>query len=74
MRFATTRRREWTDAAWRDDEKGLYERVHGLHLEIHTGAYRAKPSRRVLIPKADGRQRPLGIASLEDKVVLAKRW
>lgn len=54
---------------WRDYEKGLYERVHGLHREIHAGAYRAKPSRRVFIPKADGRQRPLGIASLEDKVV-----
>lgn len=50
-------------------EEGLYERVHGLHREIHAGAYRAKPSRRVFIPKADGRQRPLGIASLEDKVV-----
>jgi len=54
---------------WRDYEQGLYERVHGLHREIHAGAYRAKPSRRVFIPKADGRQRPLGIASLEDKVV-----
>lgn len=55
--------------AWRDYEEGLYERVHGIHREIHAGAYRAKPSRRVFIPKADGRQRPLGIASLEDKVV-----
>ena len=54
---------------WRDYEEGLFERVEGLHREIHTGAYRAKPSRRVLIPKADGRQRPLGIASVEDKVV-----
>nr|WP_255632120.1 group II intron reverse transcriptase/maturase [Rhodoferax sp. U2-2l] len=54
---------------WRDYEEGLYERVHGLHREIHAGAYRVKPSRRVFIPKADGRQRPLGIASLEDKVV-----
>ena len=54
---------------WRDYEEGLYKRVHGLHREIHAGAYRAKPSRRVFIPKADGRQRPLGIASLEDKVV-----
>ena len=54
---------------WRDYEEGLFERVEGLHREIHTGAYRAKPSRRVLIPKADGRQRALGIASLEDKVV-----
>lgn len=54
---------------WRDYEEGLYERVQALHREIHTGSYREKPSRRVYIPKADGRQRPLGIASLEDKVV-----
>ena len=54
---------------WREYEKGLHERVHGLHREIHTGTYRAKPSRRVYISKEDGRQRPLGIASLEDKVV-----
>ena len=54
---------------WPDYEEGLYERVQALHREIHTGSYRAKPSRRVYIPKADGRQRPLGIASLEDKVV-----
>ena len=54
---------------WRDYEEGLYERVNELHREIHVGGYRATPSRRVLIPKADGRQRALGIASLEDKVV-----
>jgi len=54
---------------WRDYEEGLYERVGSLHREIHTGAYRAKPSRRVLIPKADGKERALGIASIEDKVV-----
>ena len=54
---------------WRDYEEGLYERIERLHREIHTGVYRAKPSRRVFIPKTDGRQRPLGIASLEDKVV-----
>jgi RNA-directed DNA polymerase len=40
-----------------------------LHRLIHTGAYREAASRRVYIPKADGRQRPLGIASIEDKIV-----
>ncbi len=54
---------------WRDYEEGLFKRVQALHRRIHIGSYRAMPSRRVLIPKADGRQRPLGIASLEDKVV-----
>jgi len=54
---------------WREYEGMLYERVHDLHREIHTGAYKARPSRRVYIPKADGRLRPLGIAALEDKIV-----
>jgi RNA-directed DNA polymerase len=40
-----------------------------LHRRVHRGTYQAKPSRRVFIPKADGRQRPLGIAALEDKIV-----
>jgi len=54
---------------WREYRGILHERVHKLHRKIHAGAYRAQPSRRVYIPKADGRQRPLGIASLEDKIV-----
>jgi group II intron reverse transcriptase/maturase len=54
---------------WREYEQILYTRVHELHREIHSGAYRTQPSRRVFIPKTDGKQRPLGIASLEDKVV-----
>ena len=54
---------------WQDYEEGLHERVQALHRQIHVGGYRAKPSRRVLIPKADGKQRALGIASLEDKIV-----
>jgi RNA-directed DNA polymerase len=54
---------------WREYEEILAQRVPVLHRMIHTGAYRAIPSRRVYIPKADGRQRPLGIASIEDKIV-----
>ena len=54
---------------WSDYEKQIRSPVTELHREIHSGSYRAKPSRRVYIPKADGRQRPLGIASVEDKVV-----
>jgi retron-type reverse transcriptase len=54
---------------WREYEDGLEGRLTDLHSRIHRGAYRAQPSRRVYIPKADGKQRPLGIASLEDKIV-----
>lgn len=54
---------------WEAYGEGLEERLADLHGRIHRGAYRAKPSRRVWIPKADGRQRPLGIAALEDKIV-----
>ena len=44
-------------------------RVEDLHRRVHRGTYRAQPSKRAYIPKADGRQRPLGIAALEDKIV-----
>jgi retron-type reverse transcriptase len=54
---------------WQEYETGLEGRLVDLHGRVHRGAYRAKPSRRVYIPKADGRQRPLGVAALEDKVV-----
>jgi group II intron reverse transcriptase/maturase len=54
---------------WHEYGTGLEERIADLHARIHRGAYRAKPSRRVWIPKTDGRERPLGIAALEDKVV-----
>jgi len=54
---------------WQAYGEGLEERLSDLHGRIHRGAYRAQPSRRVWIPKADGRQRPLGVAALEDKIV-----
>ena len=54
---------------WTQYEQNLEVNLQVLHSRLHRGAYRAKPSRRVYIPKADGRQRPLGIASLEDKIV-----
>jgi RNA-directed DNA polymerase len=54
---------------WQEYETGLEGRLADLHNRIQRGAYRAQPSRRVYIPKADGRQRPLGIAALEDKNV-----
>jgi len=55
--------------SWKEYETGLAERLQNLHSRVHRGAYRAQPSRRVYIPKADGRQRPIGIAALEDKIV-----
>ncbi len=54
---------------WQDYEATLEPRLAALHERVHRGAYRPQPSRRVLIPKADGRQRPLAIAALEDKIV-----
>jgi RNA-directed DNA polymerase len=54
---------------WEEYGQGLETRLSDLHGRVHRGAYRAQPSRRVWISKDDGRQRPLGIAALEDKVV-----
>ena len=54
---------------WQDYEADLDCKIADLHNRIHRGAYRPQPSRRTYIPKADGRQRPLAIAALEDKIV-----
>jgi group II intron reverse transcriptase/maturase len=54
---------------WVDYEADLEPRLVDLHGRVHRGAYRAQPSRRVYIPKADGKERPLAIAALEDKIV-----
>ena len=48
---------------WGDYGENLEDNLRGLHARVHRGAYRARPSRRVYIPKPDGRQRPLGIGS-----------
>jgi group II intron reverse transcriptase/maturase len=50
-------------------EADLERKLEDLHSRVHRGAYRATPTRRVYIPKADGRQRPLAVAALEDKIV-----
>ncbi len=54
---------------WRDYGTDLEANLLDLHARVHRGAYRAMPTRRVFIPKADGRLRPLGVAALEDKVL-----
>jgi RNA-directed DNA polymerase len=54
---------------WQSYGQELEGNLQDLHGRLHRGAYRAKPARRVVISKADGRLRPLGIAALEDKVV-----
>src|SRR5215204_5608905 len=54
---------------WWDYEQNLERKLADLHARVHRGAYRALPSRRVYIPKPDGRQRPLAVAAIEDKIV-----
>jgi RNA-directed DNA polymerase len=59
------------EMTWTEYAEDLEENLSDLHCRVQAGAYRALPSRRTYIPKADGRQRPLGIAALEDKIVQA---
>ena len=54
---------------WHQYGQDLEANLRDLHQRVRQGRYRASPSRRVYIPKADGRQRPLGIATLEDKIL-----
>jgi group II intron reverse transcriptase/maturase len=54
---------------WKDYEADIERNLEDLHGRVQRGAYRALPSRRVYIPKPDGRQRPLAVAALEDKIV-----
>ena len=54
---------------WADYGADLEDNLRDLHVRVHRGGYRARPSRRVYIPKPDGRLRPLGVASLEDKIL-----
>jgi len=54
---------------WQDYEVDLEINLQDLHHRVHRGTYRAKPVRRRFIPKSDGRQRPLGVTALEDKIV-----
>jgi len=54
---------------WKEYEPGVEDRLKDLHGRVHRGAYRARPSKRSWIKKANGKMRPLGIAALEDKIV-----
>ena len=54
---------------WQQYGEQLEDDLRALHARLRRGSYRARPSRRAYIPKADGRLRPLGIAALEDKIV-----
>ena len=54
---------------WHEYGERLEDRITDLHSRVQSGKYRAKPSKRIWLPKPDGRKRPIGIASLEDKIV-----
>ena len=64
-----TRRPVVDGLTWKDYEADLERKLECLHAQVQRGAYRALPSRRQYIPKPDGRQRPIAIAALEDKIV-----
>ena len=57
------------NVTWQEYGEGVESRIRDLHDRVQSGRYRAKPSKRVWLPKPDGRQRPIGIAALEDKIV-----
>ena len=57
------------EVTWKEYATGLEDRLKDLHSRVHCGTYRAQPSKRKWIPKANGKQRPLGMAALEDKIV-----
>jgi len=57
------------EGTWKEYGQGVEERLADLHERVHSGRYRAKPSKRIYLPKPDGKQRPIGIAAMEDKIV-----
>lgn len=57
------------DVTWQEYGEGVESRIRDLHDRVQSGRYQAKPSKRVWLPKPDGRHRPIGIAALEDKIV-----
>jgi group II intron reverse transcriptase/maturase len=57
------------EVTWAEYGRGLEDRIRDLHGRVQSGIYRAQPSKRIYLPKPDGRQRPIGIAALEDKIV-----
>jgi retron-type reverse transcriptase len=56
------------EVTWKEYGEDLENRLESLHERIHKGTYRARPSKRIYIPKPDGKRRPIGIAALEDKI------
>lgn len=57
------------EVTWKEYGHGLEDRIRDLHARVQSGAYRAQPSKRIYLLKPDGRQRPIGIAAMEDKIV-----